>query len=353
MVGERKHGVGGEQSMHSCLQCSSKFKRKFDLTRHIKSVHNPEKIKCEHCESSFGRKDDLARHKRRKHTLQKCEECEFSTCEKCGLEYHMLEKHEGEALVELTYQKKHKCIYCNHSSDSARNVRRHVEKKHPGNNTFLTNVAILKTYKCKFCNYSSDRAQNVRRHVEKKHVEKQNEKKTPQKVVMENHTTVDEAALENSIVSESNEFMRKLELGRELMRIITEKNIMKASLSVEHAEALELFEKHKQDNDVKPVVWRPWQKELLKYVNNPTDRRIIWVVGGEGNEGKTFFMKKIEEQYGSHRFYRNGLWVPTWWIFEDKEGDVDVARDIFLFDIYRSIVNLKLRQHHRLTGELP
>ena len=71
----------------------------------------------------------------------------------------------------------------------------------------------MKTYKCKFCNYSSDRARNVRRHVEKKHVEKQNEKKTPQKVVMENHTTVDEAALENSIVSESNEFMRKLELG--------------------------------------------------------------------------------------------------------------------------------------------
>ena len=196
----------------------------------------------------------------------------------------------------------------------------------------------MKTYKCKFCNYSSDRARNVRRHVEKKHVEKQNEKKTPQKVVMENHTTVDEAALKNSIVSESNEFMRKLELGRELMRIITEKNIMKASLSVEHAEALELFEKHKQDNDVKPVVWRPWQEELLKYVNNPTDRRIIWVVGGEGNEGKTFFMKKIEEQYGSHRVWSEiDLWMPTWWIFEDQEGDVDVPNDIFLFDIYRSV----------------
>ena len=48
-------------------------------------------------------------------------------------------------------------------------------------------------------------------------------------------------------------------------------------------------------------------------------------------------MQKIEEQYGSHRVFINGLWVPTWWIFEDQEGDVDVAEDIFLFDIYRSI----------------
>ena len=50
---------------------------------------------------------------------------------------------------------------------------------------------------------------------------------------------------------QSGVFMRKLELGRELMRIITEENIMKACLSKENMEALELFEKHGQANDVK------------------------------------------------------------------------------------------------------
>ena len=75
---------------------------------------------------------------------------------------------------------------------------------------------------------------------------------------MENHTTVDEVALKNSILSESNEFMRKLELGRVIWKIITEENIMKACLSKENMEALELFEKHGQAKDVKPVVWRPW-----------------------------------------------------------------------------------------------
>ena len=122
----------------------------------------------------------------------------------------MLEKHENEALVELTYQKKHKCIYCNHNSDSVGNVRRHIEKK------------------------------------------------TPQKVVMEKHTAVGEAALKNSIVSESNELMRKLELGREVKRIVLELNAPTTCLSKENMEALELFEKHEQVKNVKPVVWRPW-----------------------------------------------------------------------------------------------
>ena len=92
---------------------------------------------------------------------------------------------------------------------------------------------------------------------------KQHEKKPPkdevtqlQKEVCEKigyPSTLDVVALKNSVMYQSGVFMRKLELGRELMRIITEENIMKACLSKENMEALELFEKHGQANDVKPV----------------------------------------------------------------------------------------------------
>ena len=44
-------------------------------------------------------------------------------------------------------------------------------------------------------------------------------------------------------------------------------------------EALELFENRGQVKDVKPVEWRPRQYELKEYVNNPTPRRVIRVVG--------------------------------------------------------------------------
>ena len=79
-------GCCSKHTVYNCWMC-------FNLTRHIKSDHTSEKIKCEHCESSFKRKGDLAKHKRMKHTLRKCEECPFITYEKCGLVNHMLEKH--------------------------------------------------------------------------------------------------------------------------------------------------------------------------------------------------------------------------------------------------------------------
>ena len=119
----------------------------------------------------------------------------------------------------------------------------------------------------------------------------QHEKKPPQKEVtplqkevyekIEYTSKLDVVALKNEIISEANEYERKLELGREVKQIVLELNVSTACLSKEKIEALELFNNRGQVKDVKPVEWRPWQKELLEHVNNPTDRRIIWVVGGE------------------------------------------------------------------------
>ena len=75
-----------------------------------------------------------------------------------------------------------------------------------------------------------------------------------------------------------------------------ELNIPTACLSKERMEALEVFENSGQVKDIKPVEWRPWLYELKEYVNNPTHRRVIWVVGGKGDEGKSFFQKQIYQQ---------------------------------------------------------
>ena len=63
---------------------------------------------------------------------------------------------------------------------------------------------------------------------------KQHEKKPPQEEVtplqkevcekIEYQSTVDKVALRNILVNNSNEFMRKLELGREIKEIINEDN---------------------------------------------------------------------------------------------------------------------------------
>ena len=111
------------------------------------------------------------------------------------------------------------------------------------------------------------------------------------------HSKVDDLALKNKIVQGGNEYRRKLELGREIKKIVHELHAPTASLDKEDMAAFKLFEKHGDVKEIKDVEWRPWQKKILEYVNNPTKKRVIWVVGEKGNEGKTFFQDQIEEKY--------------------------------------------------------
>ena len=112
---------------------------------------------------------------------------------------------------------------------------------------------------------------------------------------------MDDFALKDEIVWSFNEYRRKLELGRKIKEIVLKNKIPTASLDKDKMDALELFENRGKVKEIKDIEWRPWQKKILEYVNNPTHRRAIWVAGEKGNEGKTFFQDKILEQYGMHR----------------------------------------------------
>ena len=77
--------------------------------------------------------------------------------------------------------------------------------------------------------------------------------------------------------------------------------------------------------------------DILEYVNDPTNRGIIWIVGEKGNEGKTFFSHKIEEQYGVLRVFQMELDESARDILHIMKKYVYIETDIFLFDIPRSM----------------
>ena len=54
-------------------------------------------------------------------------------------------------------------------------------------------------------------------------------------------------ALKNNIVEDINEYQRKLELGREVKRIVNELNEPEVGLRREFVEALEIFSKHEYE----------------------------------------------------------------------------------------------------------
>ena len=96
---------------------------------------------------------------------------------------------------------------------------------------------------------------------------------------------VDKIELENTILYHNHEYKRKLDLGKDIYEFIHKNDIYPNSLIPEHKEALDVYMKESVESFPTNVELKPWQKELMNYIE-PHDREIIWVVGKYGNEGK-------------------------------------------------------------------
>ena len=66
-------------------------------------------------------------------------------------------------------------------------------------------------------------------------------------------------------------------------------------------EAVNLYiEKQEDFRDVGNVELKPWQNELMNYIE-PHDREIIWVAGNDGNEGKNWFQKYVKSMFRTRK----------------------------------------------------
>ena len=98
--------------------------------------------------------------------------------------------------------------------------------------------------------------------------------------------------LKKEMVKDNNEYKRKIKLGKKVYKILGRTDIEQGSLALDRKEALDIYMTHKSDYFTDKVVQlKPWQESLLEYVQKPCDREIFWVVGKEGNEGKSWFQK--------------------------------------------------------------
>ena len=165
------------------------------------------------------------------------------------------------------------CEVC-HKSMRRDNLKRHM-KKHEKKPV----VGVDKnTAKCEIC-MKIMRKDNLKRHM-KKH-EKNNVKDKMEKV---------------QIIMQ--DFNRKMEMGRRIKEIQTNKNFIENGLSKECKEALDIFNRYGESSRIQKTNWRGWQKQLRVYLNKPTEREIIWVIGTKGNEGKSFFQERVCEEFG-------------------------------------------------------
>ena len=111
----------------------------------------------------------------------------------------------------------------------------------------------------------------------------------------------DEEALRKLLLKCSKEYDEKINLGARVYKILGENIINPESIAPLHKEALDLFVKQRQCKDYADVILKPWQEDLIKLIEIPSDRKVIWVVGYNGGEGKTWFQECVEYKFGWNR----------------------------------------------------
>ena len=126
-------------------------------------------------------------------------------------------------------------------------------------------------------------------------------------VECEAQTTIDEKALEIAALKINKEYEEKVELGKALYKILNKGVVQEESFPPEWQRALDLYLKQGHQIDHDTVVLKPWQMELMKHIDNPSDRKILWVQGEKCGEGKTWFQKYVQSLLGRRRVVAGGI----------------------------------------------
>ena len=167
-------------------------------------------------------------------------------------------------------------------------------------------------------------------------VEMKNVDEAETKSSLVKYTGLNFEKLERNVDYYVDEFNRKIELGRNLKIIINEKNVNTHALPQNMKDALHTYELYGKKMDMQEINWRGWQMELRQYLDKPSNRKVIWVVGVKGNEGKSFFQRNICEEFSYKRVCRVELndARDTFHIV-GKEYSENTT-DIFLFNVPRA-----------------
>merc|ERR1712126_57338 len=106
--------------INSCDQCDYKTKDKSNMKKHIRAVHDKEKIPCCSCDKKFYDQSALKKHKESIHEGVKydCGQCNFYTTSKHYLKKHVQVTHEGH---------NYKCQMCEFRSVSRGYLKKHVK----------------------------------------------------------------------------------------------------------------------------------------------------------------------------------------------------------------------------------
>ena len=144
---------------------------------------------------------------------------------------------------------------------------------------------------CKVC-YKEMRSDVLTRHMkqhEKRHISVTNNiyTSTEDSMNIKKEKSEINDELKKHLRRLENDYQEKIALGKEIYKMVGEGIVSFEALSNVMKDAVETYTQHQEDfRDVGNVELKPWQDELMQYII-PCDREIFWIVGKDGNEGKS------------------------------------------------------------------
>ena len=127
-----------------CAMCDGHFKQKKSLYRHIRIVHEGERLfQCSLCEYSFSQKTHLSRHIAVVHEGKKsfkCSICDSTFSRKENLNSHLKSVHEEIVKKEEVKPEDplelFQCSVCSYNSNHSHAVKQHFARVHEGKKPF-------------------------------------------------------------------------------------------------------------------------------------------------------------------------------------------------------------------------
>ena len=226
------------------------------------------------------------------------------------------------------------CSLCAKTFVQKRNLNRHL----------LTHQSA--NHSCQKCGRLFHRNDVLAKHQEKCLVEIEDEKtcdmcKTTftQKCHMTRHKKMCVIKQQQCKMKKSSEaFKEKLKVGYMIEKVLRKcPDTMEEALDASDKECLKLYQSSCEESiEMKEVVLKPWQENVIRLIDNPSERFIFWIIGEKGNEGKTFIQKYIHKLFGSRRVLKSEV--------NSKKADIAyvlsqetlTCKDIFLFNLLRS-----------------
>ena len=148
-------------------------------------------------------------------------------------------------------------------------------------------------------------------------------------------TKSDMEAMMLEMTQAERQYRQKLEVGETVSTLLnSNEHLSEESLSNEYKKALKMYRQSQVQHVpvYEHATLKPWQKEVMTFIQQPTHREVIWVVGQKGGEGKTFLQNYIKYNYSGRRVIVTDIATSTKDIAYFLSKFPLECKDIFLFN---------------------